>query len=101
MRVESRNLVDLGERKLHLLCERSKMSSGEMTVTILNKVQMFDQKIALAGTLTEQFLHLCQWARIDLPAFRGLRRSASPARGLVIHGDRASLRTVLRSFLRN
>ena len=48
---------------------------------------MLDQKVALSRAVAEQRLHLGERARIDLPAFRSLGRSASPARGLVVHGD--------------
>jgi hypothetical protein len=59
-----------------------------MTETILNEMQMLDQEIALARAVAEERPHLGKRARIDLPAFRGLGRSASPARGLVVHGSR-------------
>src|SRR5262245_29520565 len=98
MRVEGRDLVDFGEGELHLLREGSKMRRREMTVAVLNEMQMLDQQIALARADAKQLLHVRQRARVDLPAFRCLRRSASPARGLVIHGDRTSLRTAPRFF---
>ena len=88
MRVESRDLVDLAQRELHLLSECSKMSSREMTIIVLNEMQVLDQQIALARARAEQRAHFLKRARINLPALRCLRWSASPARGLLIHDDR-------------
>ncbi len=42
MGVEGRDLVDLGECELHLLRQRGEMRGGEITVAVLDQVQMFD-----------------------------------------------------------
>ena len=88
MRVERRDLVNFSERKLHFLRERSEMRGREIAVAVLNEMQVLDQKIALARAVAQECLHLGKSARIDLPAFRCLGRSASPARGLVVNGSR-------------
>ena len=48
MRVEGRNLIDLGERHLHFGGERREMSGRKIAVLILNQMQMLDQQIAPA-----------------------------------------------------
>ena len=48
MRVEGRDLVDLGQRHLHLGGERGEMRGGEMAVVVLDEMQMLDQQIAPA-----------------------------------------------------
>ena len=48
MRIEGRNLVDLGQRELHLLRERRQVSGREIAVMVLNEMQVLDQKVALA-----------------------------------------------------
>jgi hypothetical protein len=48
MGVEGRDLVDLGERELHLLRQRGEVRGGEITVAVLDEVQMLDQEIAPA-----------------------------------------------------
>ena len=84
MRVEGRDLIDFGQRKLHLLRQRGEMRGGQMAVMVLDQMQMLDQQIAPARPVGEQRLHLVERLRIDLPALRRARRSApagSPALG--------------------
>ena len=54
MRIEGRDLVDLGLRKLHLGGERREMRGGEVTVAVLDQMQMLDQQIAPARLVAEQ-----------------------------------------------
>jgi hypothetical protein len=51
MGVEGRDLVDLGERELHLLRQRGEMRGGEITVAVLDQMQMLDQEVAPALAL--------------------------------------------------
>ena len=76
MRVEGRDLVDFGLRELHLGGERREMRGGEMAVAVLDQMQMLDQQIAPARSVAEQRAHLVERRRIDLAAFRRLRRAA-------------------------
>src|SRR5207249_1085529 len=86
MGVEGRNLVDLGERELHLLRERGEMGGREMAVAILNEVQMLDQEIAPARAIAQQRAHLRQRLRLDLTAFGRLARAVAPAQSSAIVG---------------
>ena len=78
MRVEGRDLVDLGERQLHLGGERGEMRGGEMPVAVLDEMQMLDQKIAAALARTEQRTDLGKRRRIDLAALGGAARATPP-----------------------
>ena len=74
MRVEGRDLVDLGERHLHLGGERREMRGGEMAVAVLDQMQMLDQQIAPARPVAQQRAHFFERLRVDLAA---LRRAAA------------------------
>ena len=85
MRVEGRDLVDLGLRELHLGGERREMRGGEMAVAVLDQMQVLDQQIAPARLVAEQRAHLVERRRIDLAALRRLRRGGLlPARAAVV-----------------
>ena len=87
MRVERRDLVDLGQRKLHFLGEGCKMRGGKMPEMILQKMQMLDQQIAPPLARTEKRLHRGERSGIDLPAFGGCARpAAAVAAGAVCLG---------------
>ena len=79
MRVEGRDLVDFGERELHLLRERGEMRGGEMAVVVLDQMQMLDQQIAPARPVGEQRAHLVERRRVDLAALGRARRPAAAA----------------------
>ena len=81
MSVEGRDLIDLGERKLHLGGERGEMRGREMAVAVLDQVQVLDQEIALAAARAEQRANLIDRRRIDLAA---LGRAARPAASLAV-----------------
>ncbi len=78
MGVEGRHLVDLGERKLHFLRQGGKVRGREMTVMVLNQMQMLDEEIAPARPIGQQREHFLQSFRIDLTALRRARRPAPP-----------------------
>ncbi len=54
MGVEGRDLIDLGERELHFLRQGGEMGGREMTVMVLNQMQMLDQEIAPARPIGQQ-----------------------------------------------
>ena len=84
MGVEGRDLVDFGERELHLLRQGGEMRGGQMAVMVLDEMQMLDQQIAPPRPVGQQRQHLFERLRIDLPALRRARRPApagSPALG--------------------
>ena len=91
MRVEGRDLVDLGLRHLHLGRERSEMRGREMAVMVLDQMQMLDQQIAPARPVGEQRLHVVQRGRIDLAAFRRARRLAAAGAFAAAVGTRRRL----------
>src|SRR5262249_27982372 len=88
MRVESRNFVDLSERKLHLLRERGEVRGGEIAVAILNEVQMLDQQIAPALAIAQYRAHLGKRLRLDLTAFWSFARMVAPSQSSAIVGSR-------------
>src|SRR5262249_31876407 len=77
MRVERRDLVNLGQREFHLLGERGQVCRRQMPVAILNEMQMLDQKIALPRSSAQQRTHVRQRLRLDLPTLR--RSGRAPA----------------------
>ena len=79
MRVEGRDLVNFGERHLHLGGERGEMRGGEMAVFILDQMQMLDQQIAPARAVAEQRDDLVERLRVDLAAFRRAARAVLAA----------------------
>ena len=83
MGVEGRDLVDLGQRELHLLRERGEMRGGEMAVVVLDQMQMLDQQIAPARAVAEQRAHLVERLRIDLAALGRAPRLAAARLGAV------------------
>ena len=83
MGVEGRDLVDFGERELHLLRQRREMRGGEMAVAVLDQVQVLDQQVAPARPVAEQRAHLVERLRLDLAALRRARRLAAAAGWLV------------------
>jgi hypothetical protein len=55
------------------------MGGGEMTVSILDAMEMLDQEIAPPGLLAQEPAHLVERARIDLAALGGAWRPAPAA----------------------
>ena len=60
MRVKRRHLVHLGHRQAHLMRQRREMGSREVTVGVLNQVQILDQKVPPAWTIAKQRLDLLE-----------------------------------------
>src|SRR5258708_3879274 len=77
MRVEGRDLIDLGLRQPHFGRERRKMRRGDMAVLVLDQMQVLDQQIAPARTIGQQRLHFGERLRIDLPALGSAARLAA------------------------
>ena len=82
VRVERRDLVDLGHGETHLGRERREMTSREAAIMVLNRVQMLDQQVAAPGLVAQQRAHLFSRRRIDLATFFGIARPAPPATGV-------------------
>ena len=83
MGVEGRNLVDLGQGKLHLLCKRGEVSGRKMPVAILDQVQVLDEQIAPARPLAQERAHIGERRRIDLATFGRARRPATAGCGFI------------------
>src|SRR5262249_52569229 len=96
MGVEGRDLVDLGERELHLLRQRGEMRGGEITVAVLDQVQMLDQEIAPALALAQQRAHLRQRPRLDLAALGRFARAVAPSQSAAIVGARVHVGILLK-----
>ena len=77
MRIEGRDLVDFGERELHLLRQRGEVRRGKMAVAILDQMQMLDQEIAPARPVAEQRAHLIERPRVNLTPLRRAPRTAA------------------------
>ena len=67
--VESRDLVNLAHRELHLLRQRDDVGSSDMSVAILNTVQKFDEQVPPPWRVTQQCLHFCQRFCVDHATF--------------------------------
>ena len=87
MRIEGRDLVDFGQRQLHLLGERGEMRCREVTALVLDQMQMLDQEIAAALAIAEERANFGECRGIDLAALGGAARPAR-ARGCVIASGR-------------
>ena len=74
MGVEGGDLVDLDERKPHLVRERHEMARVQAAVLVLKQMQMLDQEIGPARPVAEEPAHLVEGLRIDLPPLRRLAR---------------------------
>jgi hypothetical protein len=62
------------------------MRGGEMTVAVLDQVQVLDQEIALARAIAEQGTHFGERLGLDLAAFGRPARAVAPprARSLIV-----------------
>ena len=69
MGVEGRHFVDLGLRQPHLVCERHQVAGVQAAVSVLEKVQEFDQQVPAARTLAEKSADLVMGGRVELAAF--------------------------------
>jgi hypothetical protein len=96
MGVEGRDLVHLGERELHLLRQRSEMRGGEITVTVLDQVQVLDQEIAPALAVAQQHAHLRERLRFNLPALGRFARAVAPPQSSAIVGTRVHVGILLK-----
>ena len=96
MRVEGRDLIDLGLRELHLGGERGQVRAGDVAVLVLDQMQMLDQQIALARAVAEQRCDLVGRAGIDLPA---LGRAARPCGDVALRRCRRNAADFERSLL--
>src|SRR5262249_34721007 len=94
MRIERRDLVDLGQSELHLGRQSGEMGRRQMTVVILNKMQMLDQEIAPALAVTKQRAYLLERLRVDLTALRRARRATPAASAAVAAIGRRRARQV-------
>ena len=68
--VERRDLVDLGQRELHLLRQRDDVRRRDVTAGVLDPVQVLDQEIAPPGRIAQQRPHFRERPRIDGAALR-------------------------------
>ncbi len=75
MRVKSRHLIDFRQSQFHLVSQRGEMGGGEVTVSVLDQMQMLDQQIASPGTVSKQRPYVINGVEVYLPA---LGRSAGP-----------------------
>jgi hypothetical protein len=69
VRVERGRLVDLGIGEAHLFREPSKVGCGDLPVVVLDAVQVLDQQLPVARSLTEQRPHFIERLGIDLASF--------------------------------
>ena len=67
--VKGRYLVDLGHRQPHLARQRHQMPVGEVAEPILQLVQVFDQQVATARRIAQQFAHFGDRLLVGLAPF--------------------------------
>ena len=82
VRVEGRDLVDLGHGEAHLGRERRQVTGREAAVVVLDLVQMLDQQVLAPGLVSQQRADLCLRRWLHLPALLGVTRPAPPASGV-------------------
>jgi hypothetical protein len=71
MSVEGRDLVDLGLRQAHFLRQRSQVACRQVTVAILNLMQVLDEQITAPGFIPQQIPNLFQSGWINLATLGG------------------------------
>src|SRR5437763_7463051 len=99
MRIEGRDLVDFGERQLHLLGERRKMCRRQMSVVVLDQMQMLDEEVAPERPISEQGSHFRERRGINLAALRGAARPPLATGRLSVHDlDLFQLNTLTRFY---
>ena len=81
MGVEGRDLVDLGLGQLHLVGQRRQMGRRQVTVSVLDQVQILDQQIALPRRIAQQGANPVERGRIDLAALGNRAGLAPPGLG--------------------
>ena len=82
MGVERGDLVDLDQRKPHLVRERHEMAGVQAAVVVLQQMQVLDQEVAPARAVAEERAHLVERLRIDLPPLRRFARLAPAGAGM-------------------
>ena len=85
MGIESGDFIDLGHGQLHLLGQGGEVARGEMSVTVLNQVQVLDQKVAAARICIQERPNLFKSLWFDLAALGEKRRW--PSRSLAASPD--------------
>src|SRR5512135_469354 len=79
MRIEGRDLINLGERQPHFLGQRGKTRGREVTVAILDQMQVLNEKIAAALAVAKERAHFAERFGIDLTALGGAAGAVSGA----------------------
>src|SRR5262249_45256128 len=72
MSVEGRDFVDLRHRYAQDVCERGHMLRAQMTVPVLDQMQIFDEPVADNGLAAEEGLNLLERSFVNLTAAREL-----------------------------
>ena len=90
MRIERRDLVDLGLGKAHLLGERREMGRREVAEAVLDQVQVLDQEIATPGPALEQRPDRLEGRGIDLAALGPCGAARLAPAGVAVLADLAS-----------
>ncbi len=87
MRVEGRRLKHLGKAELHLVGKCRKMCGRDLAILVLDQMQVLDQEIAAARTITEQHFDFMRRRRIDLTALWRCLRALTPLTGVIEFAD--------------
>jgi hypothetical protein len=77
MRIEGRDLINLGQSEPHLMRQSGKMRRREMPIAVLNEMQMLDQEIAAALAVAKQRAYFLERLWVDLTALWRAWRSTS------------------------
>jgi hypothetical protein len=78
MGVKTGHFPDFGHGQAHVLGQGAQMAGREMAIFILDKMQEFDQQIAVAGARAQQRLHLCKGVILILAALGRCPPLAAP-----------------------
>jgi hypothetical protein len=69
------NLVNLGRRQSHFMGKRNQVSGRQMSMTVLNFVQVLNQQVLRPWFIAQQSLHFKQGVEVNYPAL-GLASAA-------------------------
>ncbi len=78
MGVERGDLVNLGQRKVHLVGQGHEMTGVKAAEMVLQQMEMLDQQIGATLAVTEQRRDLGERGGVDLAALRMVRTAPPP-----------------------
>ena len=78
MGVKRGHLENISHRQSHFLCQSLQHPDRQAMFLILNKVQIFDQQVTTARTISQKGTHSLTLLRLQQPPFGKKRPLATP-----------------------